>query len=277
MWRTLFRRTATEPSVLIACGGRRTGTTLLAAILASDPRTNPLGQEAQIVTRLLETYRWSRENFDNFGRSFFDDLDGLRSFFQESTARFAHQVSARISPGGVLILKNPELSLVLSDALELFPNAKLLATVRDPRDQVAAELQVQERQVAAGMTPPGYDPRDMSRLTGYYLSYCREIMELRRQHPEKIYLVRYEDLVLTTEDVLTGLREFTGLGLPFNPTEPWQRVSPLAGLYSGPSRSDLYGGPVDTRSVGRFKRDLTENEVAIIEEISAHFMSELGY
>ena len=60
----MFRRSSPSPTVIIICGGRRTGTTLLNAILATDARANPLGPEAQILTRIVEAYRWGRERFD---------------------------------------------------------------------------------------------------------------------------------------------------------------------------------------------------------------------
>lgn len=277
MWRKLFRRASDDPSVFIICGGRRTGTTLLAAVLSSDARANPLGQEAQILGRVIEAYRWGRENFEQFGGSFFGDLETYRAFFESTAARFAREVSTRVSPGGVLILKNPLFAGFLLDVADLFPGALVLATVRDPRDQVASELEVGVRQKAAGMHVPHIDQRDMVCLANYYAGYYPEIIELRRRRPDRIYIIRYEDLVLHPDEVLADLRHATGLALTFDPTKSWTRVSSLAGLQSGPSRSDLYGGPIDARSVGRYERDLTGEEVAVVEEVAADLMAEFGY
>lgn len=277
MLRNLFRRTSADPSVVIVCGGRRTGTTLLAAILSSDARTNPLGQEAQILTRIVEAYRWGRENFEDFGQSFFGDLEAYRAFFEETATRFALEVSARISPDGVLVLKNPELSRVLLDVADLFPNAQLLATVRDPRDQVASELEVGARRIATGIGDHNFETRNVVALANHYVTYNREIIDLHRQSPGRIYTVRYEDLILNPEKGLLDLRAATGLNLAFDPSKPWPRVSPLASLDSSPSTSELFGAPIDTRSVGRFRLDLNTAEIAVVEEVCADFMNEFDY
>ncbi len=228
------------------------------------------------MTRIVEAYRWGHENFEDFGGSFFGKFKVYHAFFQETTAQFSRNVSARMSPGGVLVLKNPELSNVLLDVAELFPDAHLLATVRDPRDQVASELEVDARR-AAGIRDPNFETRNVVALANRYAAYNKEIFELHRQHPERLYIVRYEDLVLSPDKALLDLRAATGLDLAFDPTKPWSCISPLAGLQSGPSCSDLYGGPIDTRSVGRFKRDLSTDEVTAIEEACADFMDIFGY
>ncbi|MCP4525603.1 MAG: sulfotransferase [Aestuariibacter sp.] len=317
----LSHRSPTDPSpvtsvlVYIVCGGRRTGTTLLSAILSSDERANPLGQEAQVLTRIVEAYRWGRENFEQFGQSFFGDPKTYRAFFAKIAARFAQEVSARISPGGVLVLKNPELSKVLLDVADLFPNARFLALVRDPRDQIASELEVKARQLAASARNPDSKTRNMDSLANqyaayypapsrlevwarrlvasirdlvnkrrniidlarYYISYYPEILELGKQQPERINIIRYEDLVLRPDETLLDLQAATGLDLTFDPAKPWSRISPLARLHSTPSRSDLYGAPIDSRSVGRFRRDLSAEQAVAVEKFCADFMDKFDY
>ena len=266
-----------DPVVIIVCGGRRTGTTLLAGILSSDPRTNPLGQKAHLLTQLVGAYRWGRVNFESFGVSLFGKIEAYRSFYRRTVADFARDVSTRISPGGALVLKNPELSFVLLDVADLFPEAVLIATVRDPRDQVASELQVAERRQTAGLPDHHFGTRNVVELSNRYVSYCREIIELRSQQPDRINIVRYEDLIQHPNEALVDLRTATGLDLPFHPAKPWTRVSPLAGLHEGPDHSPLYGLPIDARSVGRFNRDLRGKEAAAVEKVCADLMSEFGY
>jgi len=263
-------------SIFLVGGGRRTGTTLLAAVLSSDKRANPLGQEAQILTRIIEAYRWGRERFEQFGCSFFDDPDMYRTFFQEIVDRFQIEVSERIS-SGVLVLKNPEFSLVMLDIAELFPYATLLVTVRDPRDQIASELEVSLRRLVDNGQDPRLLNRNIADLAGYYVNYYREILELRARQPGRIHVVRYEDLVLQAAKSLNEIRAITGLKLSFDPKKTWSRVSDQASLHSGPSRSDLYGAPIDARSVGRYKRDLSIDELNVVEEVCSELMDEFDY
>lgn len=267
------RRSGLGPFVV--CGGRRTGTTLTAAILCSDQHVAPLGQEAQILTRLVEAYRWGRVHFDDFERSFFGEQEILRQLFAESVANLLAGVSRRVHNGKALVLKNPELSLVLTDVVRLLPRAVVVATVRDPRDQVASELEVGARRLNEGIPDPISEGRDVHSLAERYKAYLAEVLPLRDSGT--IQVVRYEDLVERSHSVLDLLRRLTGLDLPFEPRARWPRVSPLAALHQGPSRSNLYGGPITNRSVGRFRRDLRPEEIRVVERATRDLMRALGY
>ena len=65
--------------------------------------------------------------------------------------------------------------------------------------------------------------------------------------------------------------------MPFDPTKRWTRVSSLAALHDGADRSDLYGLPIDAKSVGRFNRDLSGEEAAAVAEVCAEIIDEFGY
>jgi hypothetical protein len=263
--------------LIVVCGGRRSGTTLLTAILCSDPRCNPLGQEAQFLTRLVEAYRWGRVHFEDFGRSFFRDPDRYRELYGSAVDALLARVAEEVSPGRTLVLKNPELALVLLDLAELLPAATFLATVRDPRDQVASELEVGARRLAAGIADPVAEQRDVASLAKAYRAYYTEILTLRQRGTGKLLLVRYEDLVRQPSETLALLRRTTGLTLPFDPDQPWPRVSHLAALHETPSQSDLYGGPLDEQSIGRHRRDLSDEEIGIVEAHTAELLRALGY
>ena len=88
----IHRFRSNPPQVFIVCGGRRTGTTLMSAILSSDERANPLGQESQILTRIIESYRWGSVNFVDFGPSFFPDYQSYKIFFQKIMTQFSNEV-----------------------------------------------------------------------------------------------------------------------------------------------------------------------------------------
>ena len=266
------------PKVYFICGGRRTGTTLLSAILCSDKRANPLGQECQLLTRMLEAYQWGVEKFDDFGRSFFESSSDYKTFYKKVVTDFTHTVAEKMSPGGVLILKNPELSKVIMAVDSLFPDATLLATVRDPRDQVAAELEVGKKRVGMGMKPPGYTQRNIGLLSERYSGFLRGILAIQENNPERICIVRYEDMVLDTLSVIKRLRIATNLDIDFDPNKPWPKVSRYAGLKSiSPTSSKLYGGAVENSSVGRYKNDLNQEEISTIEDNCQRIMTLFNY
>jgi hypothetical protein len=212
-----------------------------------------------------------------FGRFYFGEPEEFRSFFRETCARFSREASRRTAPGGVLVLKNPEISKVLLDFAELFPEALFLATVRDPRDQVASELEIEARREADGVPRAFPVERPVAPFAAMYVDYFAEILKFAKSSLERMMIVRYEELVLRTHEVLEALGAFTGLDLNFDPDQTWPRVSPMAALQAGPSRSDLYGGPINARSVGRFRQELNAAEIAAVEEICGDLMAEFAY
>lgn len=129
-----------SPDVYFVCAGRRTGTTLFSAIFSSDPRANSVGQEAQFLTRLIEAPQWGHDNFTRFGQSLFRDLGNFRRLYQRTIADFVTDIAKHIWPDGVLVLKNSELSLVISHVITLMHNIRLFVILRDPRDQVTSKL-----------------------------------------------------------------------------------------------------------------------------------------
>lgn len=263
----------------IVLGGRRTGTTLLSAILSSDHRANLFGQEAQILTRIIETYSWGRRNFEHFGTSFFPDLESYRTFFQETIVQFCSKVASHISPGGILILKHPALSKVLIDAMDLLPNANFIATVRDPRDQVSSELEVGARRMKVGIRDPNSETRNVVALAKQFMAFNKEILEVHNQQLKRLYIVRYENLVQKPQDVISDLQRALALNLTFDPSRPWPRMSKhgARSLTAHPSRSDLYGAPIDMRSIGRYENDLSVAETRKIEHLCHTLMHEFGY
>ena len=265
------------PEVHLVCGGRRCGTTLLAAVLSSDPRANPLGQEAQLLTRLVESYQWGRNNFDHFGKSFFTTPSGYQSFYQQTVNNFIAKIAEHASPGGVLILKNPEFSSIIQHLAELIPQAKLYAILRDPRDQVASELQVAARRLSEQGKDTNSQERNILYLAEHYRSHYNPILTFYRTHPERITLIRYEDLALNPAHFLIQLQLFSALDITVDPGRQWRRVDKFASLDKTPSRSDLYGKAVCSQSVARYKQDLSPQEVSIIEEICHDFMTEFQY
>ena len=264
-----------EVNKFIICGARRSGTTLLNAILCSDSQCNPLGQEAQLLTRLIESYQWGKMNFDSFGQSFFDDLQQYQTFYQEVIAKYTQEISSRISAGDKLVLKNPELCLCLSDVLELLENAIFLVTVRDPRDQICSEIEVTKRRLSDVGENIDLADRRIGRLAKQYNKYYEQL--LGSNCVKRVNLIKYEDLVKNPKTVLKQISSITGLSIAFDPNAQWLRVSPLAGLRKSASRSELYDSPITQCSVGRHVRELTNEEINQIERICENAMRTFGY
>jgi hypothetical protein len=257
--------------LFIVCGGRRTGTTLLAAVLSADESTPPLPGEAPLLFSWLESYRWAKGDFPIRALPFFRDGDEFRDFYRNFLGEFLAHCRRRFGAASSLILKSPKVSLVFPEAHDLFPDARFLVTTRDPRDQVASEWRVVERRRAHEGDLRVLRKRDFETLARQYVRYYEPILAVLEGTRERIYIQTYEQLVTAPREALAGLEGFTGLRLGgFDPRAPWPRVADTYRAYrSVPSDTPYYGQAIEPARVGSYLESMSEDEARLVEAICA--------
>jgi len=266
-------------SQILVAGPRRTGTSLLTSVLCSDASANPMVAEAQILTRVVEAYRWGRLRFQLFGKSYFDDPEAYRQHFATMAASFVRHVQERFAPIAHVVLKNPEFSLVIDDLCALLPEAKVIVCMRDPRDQVVSEFETGLRQLEAGMTNDAVKNRDMAALARLFCEYGDPLMRAAARAPDRFLFVRYEDLMSCTEQTLQALRAFTGMTFPdFDRNADWARVQVDFDDYQGvPAMTPQFGREFDPNRIGRYRAVLRDAEIDTIESICRPYFERFGY
>jgi hypothetical protein len=264
--------------VILVSGARRTGTTLLSAVLSADPRTPPFPGESQLLTRWIEDYRWAREHFAIGGLPFFGDTGALKSFHLRMVSLFLDHCREHFAPADIVILKSPEFSLHWREVLELLPDADIVVSVRDPLDQVASEWQVLERR-RAPTDLAILASRDFASLARLYVRYYGEIVHSLESASRRIVLQRYEELVLHHERAARTLGAALDLDLSsFDPSARWPRIARSYWAYgSSPSDTPYYGGPLARDRVGAHAAILSPDEAEHVRRICAEVTSRLGY
>lgn len=258
--------------LVIISGPRRSGTTLLNAICCSDQRANELGQEAQVLTRLVEAYKWAKTNFDSFGLSYFESKEALKRQYRELVNNFVRAMASHATHSYVLILKNPEFALVQTELGELLPDACYLSIFRNPKDQICSELEVIGRRNQKKI----YATRELiSSLCNSYNEYARPILDASKLRPGSIHFINYEDLVTDFTSSLSSINLFCGLHLNISPNECWERTSAHAGLHATPSASKKFGRPISKSSIGRFEAELPLAEQDFIDDFVCNNLPEL--
>ncbi len=257
--------------VFFVCGARRTGTTLLAAVLSADASAPPLPGEAQLVPEWLASYRWAREHFAVRALPFFDNEHELRRFYRRFLRQFLTHCWDRFGSDAALVLKSPELSLFCEEAQELFPDARFLATIRNPRDQVASEWRVIEKRLGSAADIRILRERDFEALARHYVHYYEPILAVLDRAPEQIHIQQYEQLVTDPRQALAGLERFTGLDLhSFDPRAAWPRVADSYWAYgTSPSDTPYYGKPIEPRRVGSYVESMSEEEASRVDAVCA--------
>jgi Sulfotransferase family len=154
---------------------------------------------------------------------------------------------------------------------ELYPGAKEIVLVRDPRDMLASMLAFNEKR---GSVEFGRDrvesDGDFVRQLARGVSNLMEHWRARREHA---HLVRYEDLLTMPEDVLSKTFDYVGIDAS---TAMVQRVlqqgsEPDAALQFHMTSRD------QSASIGRWERDLPADIQALCGEEFGPVLVEFGY
>lgn len=177
-----------EPLVFI-CGMFRSGSTLLEQILAA---------HAGVVAGGELDYFPSRLTLDDLARGIDDAAarrlgQGYVTYLQE-----------HFSGGAMVTNKRPDNFHYLGLLLRLFPNARVLHTVRDPRDNA---LSVYFQQLASSF-PYANDLEDIA----HFQRQERRLMQhWQHCYPDNLVEVAYADLVEQAQATITTALAFLGL------------------------------------------------------------------
>lgn len=266
-------------------GCMRTGTSLLSSILCSDTATNPVIGEVQYLTHLMHHYHWGLRHFHLYLKDTFEDRDAFKAFTGDWLEDYLQRTRKRWHPCRHLVLKNPELVHYFPDLSQLVAGAKFFLTVRDPRDTIVSMRTVAKKQrekgISSTLTGMNDDPRRLSRhYRSYYRRFLRgDLDDLR----SSLFLVRYEDLVSQTAQVVDQIRTFTGLALTdYDPASQWQRSAEdydqqRADPDRAPWTTEFHGQGVSDAPVGRYRDMLSDEDIAVIEQECRDVMRPFNY
>jgi chorismate mutase-like protein len=146
-----------------------------------------------------------------------------------------------------------------------WPGARVVHVVRDGRDVAASQL--------TGGRPWGY--RDIEEAAAGWADVVDSAR--RAVPPVSLFELRYEDLVTEPEPTLRALLAFVGV--------PWDAAvlrhtdaehGLLANPFDHPS-AEAVRRPINDAAVGRYRRDLSPDDVAAFERIAGETLRRLGY
>ena len=271
-----------DPIQAVFIGGcPRSGTTLLGALLGSGPRcvATPESQFKQTIPADLKV-DWSR----GLGRD--DFLRALKKNFRfrlwgvqppglsgggmmtapEYRLALLSVVDAYASKAGVpdwtvWIDHTPENILEPLGLMSIFPEAKFLHLVRDPRA------------VAASLLPLDWGPDTAEHAARFWAQKLAYGLALEKVRPDRCMRVYFEDVVKTPEKTLKAVCTFCGIA--FN------EAMLAGGGFIPPAytrnQHDLIGSAPDPRRLEAWRTRLDYWQIEEIEKIAGDLMELSGY
>lgn len=267
--------------IVFVVGMPRSGTKLLRGILNNHKDIAILPNETHffpVLRRRLQSYGDITE-WDEFARLYreFQDATFFRrmadqgqqikpeGWFQNLKGReFRHIVGAffecyRQMTGCVLVGdKSPSYITQLPLIAEISPGAKVIHIIRDPRDYYVSMRRAWGKNLA----------RAVQRWKDG-IRKCRSDAE----HFGLSYVeIKYEDLLQQTEPTLVRLCQFLGVAIDQDMLA-LKRPSE-SGLHSGNARG---ASEIVRDNFGRWRQQLSQDEIRTLESISGQLMVDLGY
>ncbi len=266
-------------------GFGRSGTTLLQSLLTSHPNIT-LAPETHFLNRWCRRYPWldlSRPaDFDFFWMAIAAnkrfapmelDFPTLRAGFEEEGADRSYRgVFTAIMKAFAELRgkprwgeKTPEHRHHVQTLLDWYPDARIIYMMRDPRASVASWIRMTER------------PRDVYEFADGWCDALR-IYE-KHEHDERVFRVRYEDLVLDANGWLPKICDHVGERYDDAMVHRRDRGNIPVDAYSGFMREHMEATlkPINTDALTKWKKKLASDDVSLVETLCASGMARYGY
>jgi hypothetical protein len=266
--------------IIIIGGAMRSGTTLLNNMICNSDRTNPVVEESHLLTHFLSGYRLAKGSIKQLKGHYFQDEESLRKFFATHVLDFFNNMSLVHHHPEYLVVKNPEFTPLIMDFLELIPEAKILISVRDPRDTVVSMCDVIGK-MKRNNHHSGLASLDgnITGLARHYMNYYLHMIYFLSKKPNpNIVFVRYESLVEETKDYKKQLETFLGFDIPTYQVSDLYKKEHSNHQENNYFITELMGkSVVSNESIGRYKSVLTREQIQHIERECRSIMKLFNY
>ena len=291
---TLSSSTEERPPAPFIVGTGRSGTTLLRLLMdrhsafAIPPETHWLSAvirtaranhddpRAAVRATLEKSHNWvdmgfTPAQFEHLIDSF--DPSDLTGFLRTIYARYAQREgAARFGD------KTPIHLLCMTEIAQALPEARFVHVIRDGRDVATSH-----RKLWFG---PGEDMNEAATMWMWRIARARQQAQFLPHYME----IRYEDLVSDTRATLEKVCAFVGVEFEEAQLTAYRRaperlkeLGPLnAGgrVLSAEQRQSIHAltaRPPDPSRIGRFRDDLTTDQINQFERVAGGFLKDLGY
>lgn len=254
-------------NVAILAGFPRSGTTLLEQVLASNPKCVGTDESGIVNRQFSVPLLWE-------AATAFDAVVELRSFAAQSIdagrqayLKFSEALLGERIEDRLLVEKDPLATPDLCMFLRLFPEAKVLMPIRDPRDVIVSYFFT--------MVPLNWNSApsiDVVQASRFYVDCMRHWLLWKTNLKQCWMETSYERMTVEPADCVRRVTDF--LGLEWEPEMLDTKNRSDRAAVRTPTYDDITK-PIDSRAVGRWKN--YERHLAGSLEILNPFVEQFGY
>jgi len=162
-----------------------------------------------------------------------------------------------------LIDKNPLHSIFIKKILAIFPEARFIHLVRDPRDTVNSNIK-------------RFNKKNTFFLARKWVGFNGKIEHMKFQIPDKVFTILYEDMIINTENVFRQLCNY--LEVDYNTAimnhdfrERLQRYEGLKFYERAKMIHQNLLEPINAANIGKWKNEMSEFDRTVTEIITRKF------
>jgi tetratricopeptide (TPR) repeat protein len=244
-WRADADKLHPPRRIALLCGHPRAGTTLLEQVLDAH-RDITTAEETKIMHD--EAYLPLIRDFPE-GTGILEALDAappsLLCHARENYFRCTEKFLQKPIGGRLLVDKNPALNLLIPMVVRVFPEAKFLIALRDPRDIVLSCFMQ-----ALPLTPISSSYLSLEGAVRQYASAMGFWLEMRPRMGDKWKHVRYEDLIDDLPGMARSTLSFLGVEFDENVLKFYEHARTKR--VKSPSHAEVLK-PVYRTAVGRWR------------------------
>ncbi len=242
-------------------GFPRSGTTLLEQILSAHSRVFCLGETDYLFEALSVVLR-EGDLFERVAALGPDEIDIIRTAYRDLVLK--DHPEAR---GKIIVDKHPLHIALLPLIHKVFPDAKIMLAVRDPRDVVLSCYQQ-----CFSINVATLEFLDLQRTAGYFDAVMNLMLTCRDKLRIHLHEVRYRDVVANLEREARRLAHF--LDVPFEPAMLLFHEHARSRTITSASARQVIN-PIYMRSISRWR--LYEKQLAPALPLLNKWARRLGY
>lgn len=276
-----------DESVVFIVGASRSGTTLLQMSLNAHPALSICGEfhffdqicnfkkDIPSLSKKQNVEIFSSQLLKAYGMQYIRDAETVVDYASNTLSAMEepersyesffnalinyYKIESNADLGGE---KTPETVRYLEDLLILYPNARIIHIIRDPRAVVASLLRL---------------PHNSKSILIHAATWRSDVyagLRFTNQRPDKCKPVLYENLVANPKVVLEELCVF--IGVPFDEKMMSYQASAESMIKNEPWKSGTLKGVYDS-SISKWKNELGPENICLVELVTSKILKRLGY